>query len=160
MFGAQLFSLQEGRNLLRWLGVVTRLGCVRGKFIIRDFLCRIGVDGMKMQIMIHTHKHTYTSPSPSSLPYPLTSSYQGTNGSQLWDSAFAAQAFLEVRTKQGCVVKVHDQRGRGHLQGCHLCVLTSTKAGVYNDRRLSDCTRMKALHWFFSCVYVLYVHVY
>eukprot|EP00731_Ephydatia_muelleri_P038519 Em0789g1a len=26
---------------------------------------------------------------------------EGTNGSQLWDSAFAAQAFLEVRTKQG-----------------------------------------------------------
>eukprot|EP00731_Ephydatia_muelleri_P008296 Em0004g634a len=56
---------------------------------IPDYLW-IGVDGMKMQ---------------------------GTNGSQLWDSAFAAQAFLEVRTKQECVVKVHDQRGRGHLQG-------------------------------------------
>eukprot|EP00731_Ephydatia_muelleri_P008265 Em0004g603a len=39
----------------------------------------IGVDGMKMQ---------------------------GTNGSQLWDSAFAAQAFLEVRTKQELVIGV------------------------------------------------------
>ena len=54
-------------------------------------------------------------------PLSLTSSYQGTNGSQLWDSAFAAQAFLEVLTKQGCVVKVHDQRGRGHM----VCVMTS-----------------------------------
>ena len=87
-----------------------------------------------------THPHTHTP-----LLLSLTS-YQGTNGSQLWDSAFATQAFLEVRTKQGCVVKVHDQRGRGHLQGCHLCVLTSPKAGEYIDRRFSDCTCMKALH--------------
>ena len=53
-------------------------------------------------------------------PLSLTSSYQGTNGSQLWDSAFVAQAFLEVRTKQGCVVTLHDQRGRGHM----VCVMT------------------------------------
>ena len=85
---------------------------MRGKFIIRDFLCRIGVDGMRMQVMIHTHTHTHTLP-PLSLftPLSLTSSYQGTNGSQLWDSAFAAQAFLEVRTKQGCVVRCMTRGG-------------------------------------------------
>ena len=54
-------------------------------------------------------------------PLSLTSSYQGTNGSKLWDSAFIAQAFLEVRTKQGCVVTLHDERGRGHM----VCVMTS-----------------------------------
>eukprot|EP00731_Ephydatia_muelleri_P008406 Em0004g744a len=32
---------------------------------------------------------------------------EGTNGSQLWDSAFAAQAFLEVHTKQGLVIVCH-----------------------------------------------------
>ena len=47
---------------------------------------------------------------------------------------------------------MHDQRGRGHLQGCHLCVLTPPKAGAYKDRRFSGCTCMKAVHWFFSCV--------
>ena len=101
---------------------------------------------MKMQIMIHTHTHTHTH---SPVPHLFLS---GTNGSQLRDSAFAAQAFLEVRTKQGCVVKVHDQRGRGHLQGCHLCVLTPPQAGIYKYRRFSDRTCMNALHWFFSCV--------
>ena len=101
----------------------------------------------------HTHTHTHTLPLSLFTPLTLTSSYQGTNSSQLWDSAFAAQAFLEVRTKQGCVVTLHDQRGRGHLQGCVLCVLTPPKAGAYIDRRFSGCTCMKVVHWFFQlCV--------
>ncbi|KAL5496383.1 hypothetical protein EMCRGX_G012654 [Ephydatia muelleri] len=54
-------------------------------------------------------KHT------SKLAQQFLNEKQGTNGSLLWDSAFAEQAFLEVRTKQGCVVKVHNQRGRGHM---------------------------------------------
>ena len=94
--------------------------------------------------LTHTHTHTQHTHTLPLLPLSLTSSYQGTNGSQFWDSAFA-HAFLEVSTKQGCVVKVHDQRGRGHLQGCVLCVLTSTKAGVYNDKRFPDCTCMKSV---------------
>ena len=104
-------------------------------------------------MILRSRTCVHTSPSPSSLPYPLTSSYQGTNSSQLWDSAFAAQAFLEVCTKQGCVVTLHDQRGRGHLQDCHLCVFTPPKAGAYKDRRFSGCTCMKAVHWVFQlCV--------
>ena len=32
----------------------------------------------------------------SPVGYAVTSLFQGTNGSQLWDTAFALQAFLEV----------------------------------------------------------------
>ena len=73
---------------------------------------------MKMQV--HTHTHTHTSPSPSSLPYPSPLLIRALTAR---DSAFAAQAFLEIHvcTKQGCVVTLHDQRGRGHM----VCVMTS-----------------------------------
>ena len=100
---------------------------MRGKFIISlqhlDHLgnLRAMYNACDGHMILRSRTFVHTSPSPSSFPYPLTSSYQGTNGSQLWDSAFAAQAFLEVRTKKGCVVKVHDQRGRDHM----VCVMTS-----------------------------------
>ena len=138
---------------------------MRGKFIIRDFLCRIGVDGMKMQIMIHTHTHTNTyTLRPLSFHSPIYST--------LLIRALTAHScgtlhllhklswrYMYVLNK-GVWLRCMTRGGGAICRAVIFGVLTLTKAGVYNDRRFSDCTRMKALHWFFSCVCGLYVHVY
>ena len=63
-------------------------------------------------------------------PLSLTSSYQGTNGSQLWDSAFAAQAFLEVRTKQDVWLRCMTRGGGAIWSVCTCTCIHACKCVV------------------------------
>ena len=74
--------------------IYTRPACtVIVPALIIALFCRIGLDGMKMQV----HTCTCDQYQLGRYNYIINLMHpQGTNGSQLWDSAFATQAFIEV----------------------------------------------------------------
>lgn len=88
-----------------------------GKLTVSSLCSRLGLDGMKMQVRIFSggkridfsssstikhfrvSVHTVSEVQFSSDHFVLFCHAQGTNGSQLWDTCFAVQAFLEVTQK-------------------------------------------------------------